>query len=384
MGFCVSTFICFNLLCANALYKEFVQAFGFKYNPQGMLFDTELRQLVDFVSTLRVDWVHNELQHGTFAVECGLWIEACGRVGLGHNCWADLMRSAWQFPRHHEIRLSNLKEIFGKYGAEYAEKNRKLKCKAADYIAVYSLIRHYVETSMGDIPELRLQRASFEGACECVDLVLEAKRAPADNLDAVCDDLERAQRDHFALHKQAYGTGSVIPKHHARLHEPQQFRLDRGVLDMWVVERMNLRVKRVGEAVCNTRCYEASVLASLVTKQKNELQDAPSLLPSLLGCPTPAFGQPGVETSAGARGFGVCVAKGDIVFHLGLAGVIQCCASDRGGLFAICNLLVRDGPSWHSAATYKLTLERRVWRLEQVREAIAWYSAGAHHYVVLR
>ena len=57
----------------------------------------------------------------------------------------------------------------------------------------------------------------------------------------------------------------MIPKHHTRGHIPPQIRLDRGVMDMWVVERMNLRVKRIGEPVQNTRNYEHSVLAALIT-----------------------------------------------------------------------------------------------------------------------
>jgi hypothetical protein len=60
----------------------------------------------------------------------------------------------------------------------------------------------------------------------------------------------------------------VIPKHHTRGHIPPQIRLDRGVMDMWVVERMNLRVKRIGEPVQNTRNYEHSVLAALITIER--------------------------------------------------------------------------------------------------------------------
>ena len=366
-----------------AQYADMEQAFGYHYNPDGVLFDEELRAEIDWMKVLRVDAMHCELQHGVFAVECSQFIHACRRIGITHDFWAHLMQSSWQFPRHHAMKIGCLKDIFSKQATDYADRTKRLKCKAGEYIAMYSLIRHFVETQLQDVRELDLERNSFECACECIDLYLEAKRAPLDKLDEVCTDMTAAQKDHLQAHQLSYGTQFVIPKHHNRGHLPPQIRYDRGVMDMWVVERMNLRVKRIGEPVQNTRMYEHSVLASLLTKQHNELQDAPDLLPTLVG--KSADGEsPGVRIASGAKGFGVNVTKGDVVFNLGIAGVVQGCAAETGRFYVVCNVMQLHGPRWPSSATYRLTCERRLWPLQQVREATAWYGVGHDQYVVLR
>ena len=71
------------------------------------------------------------------------------------------------------------------------------------------------------------------------------------------------------------------------MHEPLQFLYDAIVLDMFCIERFNLRLKRVGEAVCNSRDYERSVRSSMPTKQFNDLQDGSSLREGLCGKCTP-------------------------------------------------------------------------------------------------
>lgn len=233
-------------------------------------------------------------------------------------------------------------------------------------------------------PSLVAKRASFEAACECIDLVMQAKRARLGNLEPVCADLEAAYADHLTLHKLAYGSEKVIPKHHCRTHGPNQFRADMGVLDMWVVERLNLRVKKVTECILNTRRFEFSALSSLLTKQRNELADEPDLLCKLLGRTTSATGWPGVDIANGALVLGLSLTKGDIVFNGATAGVIQGCAREASKFYVLVNCMEPHGPSWPNAATFKLCIAQQLWSFDHLVEATAWYPVDEHHYVVLR
>lgn len=110
--------------------KDMTQAFGFHFNQHSWLCDGQLRELLDIPSLVRVDWMHCELQNGAFAVDCSLFIQECKNHGITLDCWAELMRAAWQFPKRHMVRLSGLPEIFNKYGAEYAEKKKQVEVQS--------------------------------------------------------------------------------------------------------------------------------------------------------------------------------------------------------------------------------------------------------------
>ena len=47
-----------------ARFQEVVKATGFNFNPDGVISDTDLREVFDFPSLVRIDWVHCELQGG--------------------------------------------------------------------------------------------------------------------------------------------------------------------------------------------------------------------------------------------------------------------------------------------------------------------------------
>ena len=55
------------------------------------------------------------------------------------------------------------------------------------------------------------------------------------------------------------------------------------MLDMFVVERLNLLVKHVSEAIDNTRHWNYSVLASVLTNQCNLLSESRHMTPGLVG-----------------------------------------------------------------------------------------------------
>jgi hypothetical protein len=82
------------------------------YNPDAVLFDEELRAEIDWMKVLRVDAMHCERQHGVFAVECSQFIQSCRRIGVTHDFWTHGMQSSWQFPRHHEMKMVALREVF--------------------------------------------------------------------------------------------------------------------------------------------------------------------------------------------------------------------------------------------------------------------------------
>ncbi len=97
-------------------------------------------------------------------------------------------------------------------------------------------------------PDLAAARLSFSAACDCIDLVLLAKRRVA-SPSAVEPQLQSALAKHLELHKLAHGVRAVKPKHHWQLDMPRQLSRDGLVLDAFIVERIHLQVKAIGDKV---------------------------------------------------------------------------------------------------------------------------------------
>ena len=146
----------------------------------------------------------------------------------------------------------------------------EVKCSASELLGLHSLLRHFVQTRIGAPPGIEKELASFAAACRCIDLLQLAKRGVADSGEAA-DELARASAEHLELHKEAYGTAHIRPKHHWVLDVPAQLRRDGLVLDSFIIERIHLQVKSVAEHIRNTSCYERSVLAGVLTLQAQRL-----------------------------------------------------------------------------------------------------------------
>ena len=110
-------------------------------------------------------------------------------------------------------------------------------------LGIYSLVRHWACTVIGDRPDLAPQRASFEAACAVIDLFLQAKRGSVSGHEAGAS-LVTAVCRHIRLHLEAYGTDHVKPKHHWMLDCAIWVRKHGIVLDAFILERLHLRVKR--------------------------------------------------------------------------------------------------------------------------------------------
>ena len=69
---------------------ELETGFGVNYASRGILFDRPLLEELDILSTLRTDWMHGELQHGSMADEVeGFLLAAESALGLTWRFWRE-------------------------------------------------------------------------------------------------------------------------------------------------------------------------------------------------------------------------------------------------------------------------------------------------------
>lgn len=130
-----------------------------------------------------------------------------------------------------------------------------------------------MQTRVGPQPGIEKELASFAAACRCIDLLQVAKRGVAASGE-VAAELARASAEHLEIHKAAYGTTHLRPKHHWVMDVPAQICRDGLVLDSFIIERIHLQVKSVAEHIRNTTCFERSVLAGVLNLQAQRLSKA--------------------------------------------------------------------------------------------------------------
>ena len=90
-----------------------------------------------------------------------------------------------------------------------------------------------------------------------------------------CSGWRESIKKHFDLAKLAYGSKVVLPKHHYNLHIPAQVEADRLLIDMFVIERHHIAVKRIANNIRDTRVWEESLSTSVFAWHVRRAQTLP-------------------------------------------------------------------------------------------------------------
>ena len=354
-------------------FNELVKGMGWNFNPWGLLSDHDLRLVMNFTTVFRTDWVHNMLQRGVMTVAVHMFLQVCkDKANVDIDCWGQLMRADFHFPAHRRHTSRILADLFSVHAEADSEKDKTFKSKASELLSLFTIMRHFVDVKWDDLEGIDLEKYAFLKACDLLDLVLKIKRDPGVDLEERARELTDAWKAAYDAHLAAYGDASVLPKHHMTYHVAEQLLLDGGLLDMFIIERLNLRVKAVAEPIENTRRNEYSLLASLLTSTVNRAQDCRAmsgLEPPVRPCPQ----FPSVTLAARATLCGKTVSVDDFVKHNDRVLRIAACAADNGNLLVVCERYVRIEPVWSHSGTYRSTGAKEVLRVRDIDEVSAWY-----------
>ena len=104
-------------------------------------------------------------------------------------------------------------------------------------IVLHSLLRNYFTQRVGRIAALEPQMKSYCAACDCVDILLLAKRRQLRMAQAATQ-LRGALRHHMRCHVAAYGKEHLKPKFHYMWDVAEQLARDPFVMDCFIVERL--------------------------------------------------------------------------------------------------------------------------------------------------
>ena len=176
------------------------------------------------------------------------------------------------------------------------------------------------------------------------------------------------------------------PKHHWCYDIAEQLERDQGfqvLLDAFVVERLHLRFRDIGNRIDNQHRFEPTMLTLAIMHQKLSLRDAPT---GLLG-PTETVCPDVPELVMGARleHGGKRIVVGDVVFLYGMRpGMVKACVRQNVTLLVIVQLYQLLAKISEHSGTWQLSEVREAWHASDVQLALAWYEQGEHTTVIKR
>ena len=252
-------------------------------------------------------------------------------------------------------------------------------------IVLHSLLRHFFTQRIGRIAALEPQMKSYCAACDCVDIMLLAKRQLLPMAQAATR-LQRALRHHMLCHVAAYGKEHLKPKFHYLWDVAEQLARDPFVVDCFIVERLHLRAKRVAKDVANTRAYERSVLTGVLVSHMNALVDEGSAEFGLVGRAENVPNHTGAVVARGCVSHGVRMCAGDLVFRDNALGRVSSCVMEGGALFVLVHEM-REVERLSSSSSVWAPVPAHcevVWRAHEVWPAVAWTKSASANTIVIR
>ena len=372
--------------------RDIQMAAGQNFNPLGLFACRELRGHMRALDVLNQDWVHGLLCGGTLQKELNYLLP---ELGLSRSDCEAFLESDIRFPfaltkagKTDISKVFNANRYAKKTNDEDVDEDAGLKGSASEFLALYSLLRHFVELlfiGRAD-DEAAAPRASFFALCDFIDLLLDLKKGIAACTDEVCDRLEDKYWEFRRLTQEAYGQDHLIPKTFLNHELPNQYRLKRRVFDAFICERIHLRVKKVAERIDNTTTFEMSTLIRATRAQLYAINHGSAMVTNHLeGRKTSAAAQPGYDIANQARCAIGLLGKGDIIFRGEDAGVAQCFFQERAsGSLAACVARCDDlGPVTPHSVRLRVTDRLEAWPVESIFLANSWYPDGDEFVVIL-
>eukprot|EP00929_Paragymnodinium_shiwhaense_P121202 TRINITY_DN9335_c0_g1_i4.p1 TRINITY_DN9335_c0_g1~~TRINITY_DN9335_c0_g1_i4.p1 ORF type:complete len:618 (+),score=102.22 TRINITY_DN9335_c0_g1_i4:74-1927(+) len=321
-------------------WDELQRGLGINWNPSGLLADWTFCRQANLLQCIRKDYMHGVLHHGSLEIEMKLFMQACfDKLGFRIGDWRSVFEAGWRLPASAGSRVAGLAKLF-----HANVKDWNLHAPAKDMLTMAIILRHFVEKTMLTHEGIAPEAQCFVLLCEIVCWAHRVKKSPGD--PAVRAGLRQGIQDHFARHKDVYGTGSVVPKFHYNMHLAQQIEQDSCLIDMFVIERHHTVVKRLANHVRKTTTYESSVLSSLVTWQAHALADAALSFKPVLASSVKAE-EAGALSARRIDGVGRSVSAGDMVRHGDSAGEVMACIQKDGIFSSRC----KYSGLWNAART---------------------------------
>ena len=246
-------------------FKALQTNLGRTFDEESLVSDIELRPHAPPSELITMDSQHTVFQNGWVAVEIMLFLETARQLHqIKYIALETFLFAEWNHAKHLRAKSRSLYHLFS---IEREKSNRdafSFKGSSSDILAVYPMIRAWIELHIKPKGWLVPQVRAFELMCRAADLVrhnrgcVSALPRPA---------FLQAAQQHMEAHKVAYPENKLIPKHHYSSH------LVISGLDCWACERQHGGAKDQTENIQNTVSWEASAIVRMLLEKKRRLND---------------------------------------------------------------------------------------------------------------
>jgi hypothetical protein len=362
-------------------FDELQQAMGLTCNNTGLLGDLDLRLHFKPITATRFDWMHIMFVSGVFNFELrALLKKSKDTMQIGFAQIHAYVGASWCFQDSFMHVAGSCRKVFNESRARAATRREGLKGSASEFLTIYPVVRHFVETILMTNPEMHACGQSFLSLCEVIDTIVSVKRGTFDDVSDAAVAVHVAVTRYRTAASLAYGTKKVKPKSHVLMHVPGQILSDQGVYDCFALERKHQVPKQYAQTVVNFSSFEKSITKRAVNSQLRTLQDLvtgdqlvgkqtrPAALLVALGL--------GTTCSRHLSWMGAKYATGDIVLIRHRCFLIRACISSNGDLgfivheLELVNMLSPTSSSWRRPeSTLHALMLAQVGRM---RTAQAW------------
>lgn len=361
-------------------YKKILTSTGLNPNPDGLLANRTLMRAFDIINIVYYDPAHTSMQGGFVNAEFTAFLSSMHRIlGVERVHLKDFLQEEWQFPCSKRHKSRTLWQLFNEYHPNtLSDEPANFKCQVTEMLALYGLLRHFIETRIEPDGRMAAEVESFYACCKVVDLMMLV-RSGSLSPDAGHVALSNAYQVFLRKHIACYGDQYILPKHHWMFDIIEQLR--HGFMDMLLTERLHLSVKRNAERVRDTRTFERSVLTAHINDQIRECNS----LEFLDGLRGPRHIDPlGIVLARQCRIEGMVVTTNDVVRCGNSAGRVAACCENSGIYYVIVDVYELECRDYaHSARWRSDGLERQCWRISNVCEVLAWMDLPCNMLLVV-
>jgi hypothetical protein len=255
----------------NTQFREQQTRMGVTFNPDGILWDVELRAFFKPTEVQTYDSTHTFFCDGVCQREMSLILGRLREIGQTYDVISTYFNTEWNFCAAMGGRRAPtiLSEIFNKAREVHWLKTKSIGGSASDMLSVIGPFRFYLESNAALFTDLADAIQSYRCMARVVRFIMDGKEG-----ERVGDALADALQKHADAHFRAYPDDDPAPKWHFARHMPQQIDRDGGVIDTFPCERYQSKVKACAESVDNTRNFEKSILGRVLVGHMR-LMDAP-------------------------------------------------------------------------------------------------------------
>ena len=264
-----------------AAFERLQMVHGLTDSPSGLLWDLELRSTVKPVDVITFDAMHITVGNGMCQNEVGWLFSVLKENMITWRMVSDFCKAIdWKFCKSLGTR-AKANGCFAHAREEAWRSGGVFKSSASEMLLVIPLLMHFCDKVVRPLGICLPQLASLEALLLMLGLIRGGKAG-----ELVHDELAATIRLHACRCLAAYSQDDMKPKNHYMQHLPRQLLRDGLILDAFVGERKNGRIKKLASDIVNTKRFEKSAILNVFAEQLSSLED-PAMFEDKLEMPVP-------------------------------------------------------------------------------------------------